>query len=120
MVPNFQTWRRLNQRRSNNMATSYIIASGKIAAGIMTMNIALPPVHRNDQLLIDLEHGAMLYEQGYSRSYCANQDEQAGYDAAAGLPVADGWLQHEIDYAAELEDLNEGMEDNIWHARGGW
>lgn len=86
------------------------------------MNVALPPLremNRNEQLLVRLEQGRYLYEAGFTRSACRNQDEEAGYDAAAGAPV-DGWLQQEIDYAGELEDYEEWVEDNIWHSRGGW
>jgi hypothetical protein len=32
----------------------------------------------------------------------------------------DGTLQDMIDYAAELEDLRAGIEDEQWHARGEW
>lgn len=86
------------------------------------MNVALPPVQsidRNAILLAALEQGRAYYERGWSRSACRNQDEEAGYDAAAGLPL-EGFLQTTIDYAAELEELQDGIEDNIWHSRGGW
>lgn len=117
------------------MAATYIMASGKITGGSLTMRIALPPIQtpsRTDLLLAAIAAGRRLYETGASRSQCRNQDEEAGWDAAAvadaassdavgsgSMPV-DGFLQATIDYAAELEMLQDGMEDNIWHSRGGW
>jgi len=99
-----------------------MIAAGKIVGGSLTMKVACPPLRnktRQDYILAAIEEGRYIYERGWSRSNCRNQDEEAGWDeaqAAAALPP----LQAVIDHAAELQELQDDMEDRLWHSRGEW
>lgn len=63
------------------MASTYILAVGKIIEGEWQMDVCLPP-------LLDVE--------------------------------PDGSLQDHIDYAAELQELEDDMLDREFWARGQW
>ena len=87
------------------------------------MRIALPPIQaesRHDMVLAAMSYGHHLYELGASRSACRNQDEEAGWDEAASAAMQRPPLQEMIDFAAELEEYRDWIEDEEWHRRGMW
>jgi hypothetical protein len=82
------------------------------------MRIACPPIEAI--ILNDIDWGKRLYERGVSRSACRNQDEMAGWDEAAIEVMTLPPLQLLIDYGAELQELQDDMEDRLFWAQGGW
>jgi len=111
------------------MATERILAVGKIVNGNTEFRVAA--ILETDNLVYaGINFGRSLYLTGASRSACVNENEQIGYDEAeweayqaqmmaleaAQLPP----IQDFIDFVAEAEELEDAIEDNIWHSRGGW
>lgn len=58
------------------------------------------------QQLADLD---ALIDEVYGKPGLGVQDSAGLFDEPFG-----------IDYAAELEELRDGMDDDMWHSRGGW
>jgi hypothetical protein len=108
------------------MANERILAVGKVVKGDLHLQIAprgdsLVPSVPFGTSLAAIDFGRRLYEAGASRSACVNEYEGIGYDEAeheATTVLAP--LQDMIDYAAELQELLDAREDDMWHARGGW
>jgi hypothetical protein len=111
------------------MASQRILAVGKIINGNTEFRVAA--VIETDSLVYAaINFGRSLYAAGASRSACVNENEEIGYDEAewehyqeqmmaqdaAALPA----LQEFIDFVAEAEELEDAIDDNIWHSRGGW
>ena len=87
------------------------------------MRIALPPIQaesRHDMVLAAMSYGHHLYELGASRSACRNQDEEAGWDEAASAAMQRPPLQEMIDFAAELQELQDDMDDRAFWGSGQW
>jgi hypothetical protein len=119
------------------MASTHILAVGTISQGSVLMRVA--PYADGDRVLAAISFGRRLYEAGASRSACINQDEVAGWDEAdaeafdamlrqeslyAMSIVQDGALQaprgFPIDYAAELQELEDDMMDREYWRYGQW
>jgi hypothetical protein len=80
------------------------------------MRVACPPIEAI--ILTDIGWGRALFEKGVSRSACRNQDEEAGWDEAAIVVMTLPPLQLLIDYAAELQELQDAMDDEEFIRRG--
>jgi len=83
------------------MATTRILATGKIVGGAIEMDVAVPPF--------------MLTKHAYIEYLCGVADDEP----VAHTP-ADGTLQAAIDYGAELQELQDDMEDRAFWASGAW
>lgn len=116
------------------MTSERILAVGKIINGDTHVRVAV--IETDSLALAAIGFGRRLYESGASRSACVNQHEEAGWQEAEYEDTAAAWdddlrmelslqpplppLQQIIDFAAEADEYEAWIEDNIWHSRGGW
>lgn len=81
------------------MASTHILATGKIVGGAIEMDVAVPPFMLTKHVYVD---------------YLASSTNDVEF---VGI---DGALQAAIDYGAELQELQDDMEDRAFWASGAW